>query len=414
MNDELLTALEYIDPATLSFNEWLAVGMDLYVNNYDVETWDVWSQRDTARYKPRVCAQHWRTFNKNMTGGTIIGMAYKNGFRPSQTERTTHHRPRRINPVDLIEDFTENAFKWDLTAEINAAHEQLLNCKEKTVKAVYEGETYDVTPLVYVTRVRKIPLDIVKRYKIGYAPGGQNDILSRYPEYKRPDTSKTAQYHKIIFPFENGNGGYNYFMSETTDRDVNIYTGKIAKYLKPKTDNATNETPATVPTVKAELYNEYLLKGSDVPPLIYICEGIYDALSIAAVGGSAIALTGTSNSRLKSICKTFRPQTLFVIALDNDGAGQKTIDNLARDLDLLNVRYIIRQAPQPYKDFNECLQKDGELLRRYVDEIAKITEGDRIAERIITAWNNPKTDNRAIDDYNRRAKNARKRHKNAF
>jgi len=422
MNDELLTALEYIDPAPLTHNEWLAVGIDLYVNGYDVETWDTWSQRDAARYKPRICAQKWRTFNGNMTGGTIIGMAYKNGFRPSQAERTTHRRPRRINPVDLIEDFTENAEKWDITAEITAAHEQLLRCEEKAVKTIYDGKEYNITPLVYVTRVRKIPLEVIKNKKIGFAPGGQNDILSRYPEYKR--TGKTAQYHKIIFPFSNGNGGYNYFMTETTDRTVQIYDGKdkdgnatykdITKYLKPRADNGTFETSATVPRVNAELYNEYLIKGSDVPPIIFICEGIYDALSIETVGGSAVAITGTGTGRLKSICKTFRPKTTFVISLDNDGAGQKAIDNLTRDLDLLNVRYIIRQAPKPYKDFNECLQHDPELLKRYVDGIAETTDADTIAERLITAWNNPITAAGAIDRYNQSAKNSRKRPKNAF
>lgn len=421
MNDEILTALNYIDPATLDYGEWLAVGMDIYAYDFSFETFVEWSKPD-PRFNYNVCLVKWRSFKDAKPSKTIFKFARANGWQPTQTEYRPPARPRRTDPAERIDPYTENPFKFDLTAEITAAHENILRYEEKTVKTTYDGKTYQLTPLQYITRWRKIPLDIVKSKMIGYAPGGHNDILINYPEYQ--SGSKNAPYYKIVFPFYNGNGGYNYFTTETIDRTITTYAGKTAdgapkyenihKYLKPRKDNASNDKPATVPAICAEIYNEYLLKGSEVPPFIFICEGIFDALSIEAAGGSAIALNGVGANRLLSICKTFKPDTLFIIALDNDGAGQKAIERLKRDFDVLNVRYIIRQAPKPYKDFNECLQHDTELLRRYVEETATTTDGDRIAERIITTWNKPKTDTRAIDEYNRRAKNDRKRHKNAF
>lgn len=379
MENDLLIALDYIDPSTLTYGEWLAVGMDLCANGYDVGTWENWSMNDT-RYKNGVCKSKWRSFGSNVSGGTIIGMAVKSGYRPQTFHDKTNRRraPRKPtfnNPIDDIEPFTENAFKWELNDVVKEMHQQLLTCNDKSVRTTYNGQKYDITPLTYLTRVRKIPLEVIERKQIGYALNGQNDMLVNYPEYKRSNGA-TAQNHRIVFPFYNGSDGYNYFMTETINRDVQTFAGtdedgqpiynKIQKYLKPKSDNGTPETPATVPKVNAELYNEYLLKGSDVPKVTFIVEGIYDALSVETVGGNAIVLTGTAHRRFISICKNYKPDTLFIVSLDNDGPGKDAIKRITDGLTALNLRYKKCTAPEPYKDFNECLQNDRDLLARFV------------------------------------------------
>ena len=84
-NDNLEELLEYIDPAELDYQEWCSVGMALKDSGYDVDIWDSWSMKDSARYKHGECEKKWKSFNGNdnpVTAGTIVKMALDGGFRP--------------------------------------------------------------------------------------------------------------------------------------------------------------------------------------------------------------------------------------------------------------------------------------------------------------------------------------------
>ena len=48
--NNLLELLEYINPATLDYQEWVNVGMALKYEGHTVQDWDLWSQND-VRYK---------------------------------------------------------------------------------------------------------------------------------------------------------------------------------------------------------------------------------------------------------------------------------------------------------------------------------------------------------------------------
>lgn len=82
---DLLEAIEYINPADLTYQEWVNVGMALQHEGYGVNVWDNWSARDSARYHSGECSQKWRSFrgsNSPVTGGTIVQMARENGWEP--------------------------------------------------------------------------------------------------------------------------------------------------------------------------------------------------------------------------------------------------------------------------------------------------------------------------------------------
>lgn len=82
----LKQALEYIDPGTLDYQDWVAVGMGLKDAGYSPDDWDEWSRRDHSRYHSGECARKWNSFQGNgtpITGGTIVQMAMERGFRPS-------------------------------------------------------------------------------------------------------------------------------------------------------------------------------------------------------------------------------------------------------------------------------------------------------------------------------------------
>ena len=87
---DLLDALGHIDPANLSYQEWINVGMGLKEAGYPASAWEDWSRRDPRRYHPGECPRKWETFNgaagELVTGGTIIKMAMDLGWHPAQTD----------------------------------------------------------------------------------------------------------------------------------------------------------------------------------------------------------------------------------------------------------------------------------------------------------------------------------------
>lgn len=89
-NNDLLEALNYIDPAALSYQDWVSVGMGLKEAGYPASAWEDWSRRDPRRYHAGECIRKWETFNGTMncdpvTGATIAKMAMDAGWRPSSS-----------------------------------------------------------------------------------------------------------------------------------------------------------------------------------------------------------------------------------------------------------------------------------------------------------------------------------------
>ena len=88
MNDDLTRALDYIDPVTLDYTEWVQVGMALKKSGHTCDEWDAWSQRDLRRYHNGECERKWSTFEDErdygtVGSGTVIYMAKRGGYRPA-------------------------------------------------------------------------------------------------------------------------------------------------------------------------------------------------------------------------------------------------------------------------------------------------------------------------------------------
>lgn len=141
MNDYNLTEiLEYIDPSTCSYQEWINVGMALKHEGYTVSDWDMWSMKDVNRYHSGECAKKWTTFQGSsapVTAGTIIQMAKENGYNYENVsaeldwdseigskdelvivdknwiERSEIHIPEKWNPAEQIITYLETLFEPD-------------------------------------------------------------------------------------------------------------------------------------------------------------------------------------------------------------------------------------------------------------------------------------------------------------
>lgn len=83
--NNIISALNYLNCADLDHAGWIAVGMALKTEGYDVSVWDEWSAKDTDRYHPGECARRWNSFRGSsapVTGATIVKMAQDRGWIP--------------------------------------------------------------------------------------------------------------------------------------------------------------------------------------------------------------------------------------------------------------------------------------------------------------------------------------------
>ena len=83
----LKEALEYIDPSSLDYQDWVGSGMGLKEAGYGPEDWDRWSSRDPNRYHPGECAKKWNSFRGSatpITAGTIVQMAWSAAGGPME------------------------------------------------------------------------------------------------------------------------------------------------------------------------------------------------------------------------------------------------------------------------------------------------------------------------------------------
>ncbi|MDQ0202501.1 AAA family ATPase [Pectinatus haikarae] len=82
---DLIPLLDFINPAALSYTDWVNVGMALKEEGYTASDWDRWSARDSYRYHKGECFKKWTTFQGTtnpVTGATVVEMAKQGGWQP--------------------------------------------------------------------------------------------------------------------------------------------------------------------------------------------------------------------------------------------------------------------------------------------------------------------------------------------
>jgi RecA-family ATPase len=92
---DAIEILDHIDPAMLTYEEWLQVGMALQHAGATAADWDQWSRRDHARYKTGECWRKWDGFRgsaKPVTAGTLVALAKAQGWRPPKERQTVPDR----------------------------------------------------------------------------------------------------------------------------------------------------------------------------------------------------------------------------------------------------------------------------------------------------------------------------------
>lgn len=125
---EIRAALEYIDPATLSYAEWMQIGMAIKEAGAPCSIWDEWSKRDPNRYDGG-CQKKWDSFqSEGITENTLFKMAIERGFSSYQAEHGRELLDDEIVDLkdykfidrDMIDskDLPDPGPKWDQIADI--------------------------------------------------------------------------------------------------------------------------------------------------------------------------------------------------------------------------------------------------------------------------------------------------------
>jgi KaiC/GvpD/RAD55 family RecA-like ATPase len=118
--------------------------------------------------------------------------------------------------------------------------------------------------------------------------------------------------------------------------------------------------------------------GSDA--VLFVVEGIYDALAVTEMCGFACSLNGVGGKTkfsqyVKSRADARQTLPRLVLSLDNDKTGQKAQEDIKQALDGLRIPYITANiAGTKYKDANERLMKDPDGLRKAIDKAVKRAE----------------------------------------
>lgn len=284
-------------------------------------------------------------FSCNATYDTISLIAHDYGLRPYSRENFEkayeiyglsvdgiERRNLPNKPINIVKQERKIAEptkhgKYDFSEEIEAAHKAMMD--NRNARSHFAA--------------RKYSSSVVKEYKLGFYEKGHNELLKKLPEHQCK--SKKANLYQYVYPIIDENGKATYFMTEINDRSkMDDYNPKYRKI---------NDLPAP-------LFNErYIIKNT--PPVIFIVEGIPDALSVESVGGKAIALTGVGYIRLVELINFYKPNAAFVLALDNDKAGKAMTEKLEAELKKIGCRYVLGGATFK-KDYNEELITDVQLF----------------------------------------------------
>ena len=122
----------------------------------------------------------------------------------------------------------------------------------------------------------------------------------------------------------------------------------------------------------SKLFNEEYMSLEN--EIIFICEGIFDSLSLEELGYKSISLGGVVNQN--KLIDLLNKKNVFVIAFDNDEAGRSATESLLEKLKSKNQLSIVFEFDEKYKDINEYLIADRMGLKSKVSEFVKNLENE--------------------------------------
>jgi DNA primase len=292
-------------------------------------------------------------------------------LKPNSLKYQYHHKKTK-NPIDEKEI---NAQKIQLFKKISPLFNQIRDYYHYLLTSNRNNESQP--GLIYLTQKRKLNLETIKEFKLGYAPLSDKNLSFRLVNYckkKNIDITKlveygfikekinqkdTKYYHdtfngSIIIPIENGYSKTFHFY-QNNFREVS--------YFQPKYKSLNNFSQTNIFNFSYRLFEAwpYIKKTKN----IIIHEGFFDVISCYQYGiKNVVGLICITQLLSKSQIEMFKKEHIkVIIALDNDQIGQKRSAVLGEQLKLNQITYTIRRILPPYdktcKDVDDLLRQFG-------------------------------------------------------
>lgn len=197
----------------------------------------------------------------------------------------------------------------------------------------------------------------IHAYKLGYSATGLN-LAQKYCSQIQGKSSFLELY-KFLLPIWGTDGKCRYFISRLDGSSV------------PKYFNDMPSKTYNLPGMPVRIFNlRYLESRSS--EIIFITEGIFDALSVEEFDYPCIALNGTSNVKMffehLMLHLDIHGNTCFVLIPDNDDAGQKLKQRFQEKFHELGIPLYLIEVPEHYKDANEYLIANREGFGRMINQ----------------------------------------------
>ena len=139
--------LDFINPSTLSYDDWLAVGMALKNIGMNCSDWEQWSRHD-ERFKDGECLYKWNGFNRDgYETGTLFHFAQLGGYDAKETFREwyeLHSNSSKSTKRNIDEE--SDSLIDSLKAELRDNAKALANFdteKNAAIEILKTTETFD-------------------------------------------------------------------------------------------------------------------------------------------------------------------------------------------------------------------------------------------------------------------------------
>lgn len=223
---------------------------------------------------------------------------------------------------------------------------------------------------------RGIGDELQRKYLLSSHGKGLDYFISKYPQHFKERPNDYTKNYKHFIPILEPDGTINHFLPYLASG----HEGQKVRNLKGKT---------------ARLFNDRYLRNPQLADgkYLFICEGVFDALSFEEIGYSAISLNSVTNyNQLLQIIqqelgkdKSKYTGKVFVICGDNDTAGEKLNKDLQEGFSRLGLDYFIYKVPDSHKDANEFLLSDRQRFKAELDQIEQKRQAELDKELGIVA-----------------------------
>lgn len=283
----------------------------------------------------------WKCFACDKGGDTLDLIGYVEGIDDYNSKLTRAGELFNLD-IDMAAEY-QNQSK---SGQVADTHSSIHTSVDGNYIEFYKKANSNIGNTTYA-KDRGLSDSILSRFKIGFVE-----------DWKHPNAPENVTGSpRLIIPVTQTS-----YLARDTRKDIPEYQKQYAK-TKVGGSNIFN--------------GRAFIEHGDRP--IFVVEGEIDALSIMEVGGLAIGLGSTSNTKkLAELVKGKELARPLILALDNDPRGKKAQEQLEGFLQAQKTPYTVAKLTEgTAKDPNEMLVHDRVAFEKLVEEAVKNARDDK-------------------------------------